>query len=88
MATAAPFGPVTLMLYTSPATMAVGATCAFMLRMLSVPPRAIGFPSSPVTVRPTALAPAGAMAPAAMAVETATRALRLLRYDVKRDSLP
>jgi hypothetical protein len=53
---------------------------------LIVAPSPIGFPSSPVTVTVTALAPAGAMAPAAIAVETASRALRLLRYDVKRDS--
>ncbi len=51
-----------------------------MLRMFSVPPSAIGLPSSPVTVTLTAaLAPAGAMAPAAMAAETASRALQLLR---------
>src|SRR2546423_7635612 len=74
------------MLYLSPVTMVAAATCGFMLRMLSVPPRAIGFPSSPVTVTVTALAPAGAMAPVAMAAETASRALRLVRYDVKRYS--
>ena len=60
-----------------------------MLRMFSVPPSAIGFPSSPVTVTLTAaLAAAGAMAAAAMAAEAASRALQLLRLDVKRSSLP
>jgi hypothetical protein len=51
-----------------------------MLRMLSVPASAIGFPSSPVTVTLTAaLAAAGAIATAPMAAETASRALQLLR---------
>ena len=59
-----------------------------MLRMFSVPPSATGFPSSPVTVTLTAaLAAAGAMAAAAMAADAASRALQLLRLDVKRCSL-
>ena len=60
-----------------------------MLRMFSVPPSAIGLPSSPVTVTLTAaLAAAGAIAACAMAAEAASRALQLLRLDVKRYSLP
>ena len=43
-----------------------------MLRMFSVPPSATGFPSSPVTLMPTAaLAAAGAMATAATAAVVA-----------------
>src|SRR4051794_26068834 len=52
----------------------------FMLRMLTAPPRAIGFPSSPVTVRPTAaLAAPGVTTPATRAALTASRAARPLR---------
>ena len=59
-----------------------------MLRMFSVPPSAIGFPSSPVTETPTAaLAAAGPTAAPAMAAEMASRAAQPLRVDVKRSSL-
>ena len=60
-----------------------------MLRMFSVPPSARGFPSSPVIVTLTAaLAAAGAIAAAAMAADAASRALQLLRLDVKPCSSP
>ena len=51
-----------------------------MLRMLSAPASAIGLPSSPVTVTLTAaLAAAGAIAALAIAADTTSRALQLLR---------
>jgi hypothetical protein len=60
-----------------------------MLRMFSEPPSAIGFPSSPVTATDTAaLAAAGAIAAAAMAAEAASRALQLLRLDLKLPPCP
>ena len=55
-----------------------------MLRMFSAPPSAIGLPSSPVTVTLTAaLAAAGATAAAVMTADVASRALQLLRLDLK-----
>ena len=58
----------------------VTTTDGFMLRMLSVPPSAIGFPSSPVTVADTAAwAAAGATAAAPMAPNASRAARPLLR---------
>ena len=87
LATTAPLGPVTDTPQWSVLAASIVST-GLMLRMFSVPPSAIGFPSSPVTLMLTAaLAAAGAMAAAAIAAVAANRALRLLRCDVKRVSL-
>jgi hypothetical protein len=54
-----------------------------------VPPSPMGFPSSQVTLTPTAApAAAGAIAAAAMAVDAASRALQLLRLDLKLPPCP